>query len=87
MASYFVACHANDGFHAVHDRSRCPPGGFPVGDAAEYLGEFEHPAQALAVARLRYAPARGCSCCASETSVAALAASRIQALARTPLRT
>jgi hypothetical protein len=64
MASYFVACRAEpDGAHAVHDRSRCPPGCFPVDAAAEYLGEFDEPAQALAVARLRYAQARGCSCC------------------------
>lgn len=65
MASYFVACRTQaDGAHAVHDRSRCPPGCFPAGEASEYLGEFGEVAQALAVARLRYARARGCSCCA-----------------------
>lgn len=64
MASYFVACHAQpDGSHAVHDRSRCPPGRFPAEPASEYLGEFLAPSQAFAVARLRYAQVRGCSCC------------------------
>lgn len=65
MASYFVACDAQpDGAHAVHDRSRCPPGCFPGGGAKEYLGDFDEVAQALAVARLRYPHARGCPCCA-----------------------
>lgn len=64
MASYFVAFDAQpDGFHAVHDRSRCPPRCFPA--ATEYLGEFASAAQAVTVARLRYARARGCSCCQS----------------------
>lgn len=64
MASYFVACHAlPDGAHAVHDRSRCPPACFPLAQAHEYLGEFSEAAQALAVARLRFAHARGCACC------------------------
>jgi hypothetical protein len=63
MASYFVACHPlPDGAHAVHDRSRCPPSCFPA-RATEYLGEFGEAAQAVAVARLRYARARDCACC------------------------
>ena len=64
MASYFVGFDAHpDGVHAVHDRSRCPPGSFPA--ATEYLGEFLDTRQAVTVARLRYAGARGCSCCTS----------------------
>ncbi len=64
MASYFVACEAQpDGAHAVHDRSRCPPACFPYDAEKEYLGEFDEAGQALAVARLRYAHARGCACC------------------------
>ena len=63
MASYFVARRAGaDGIHPVHDRSRCPPHCFPA-HASEYLGEFGDATQAVAVARLRYAHAYGCSCC------------------------
>ncbi|MBC5786188.1 hypothetical protein H8N03_24830 [Ramlibacter sp. USB13] len=62
MASYFVATRAAGGAHAVHDRSRCPPGAFPRQDA-EYLGEFLDSAQAVAVARLRYVHVAACSCC------------------------
>ena len=63
MASYFVARRPQpDGIHAVHDRSRCPPDCF-AGAATEYLGEFVDTTQAVAVARLRYAHARGCACC------------------------
>lgn len=85
MASYFVASHAlPDGAHAVHDRSRCPPACFPFHHAHEYLGEFGDPAQALAVARLRYAQARGCTCRASAASLAlAPAAQRAPSPART----
>ncbi|HEX2547916.1 MAG TPA: hypothetical protein VHL79_23735 [Ramlibacter sp.] len=63
MPSYFVTCRAAaDGLHPVHDRTQCPPECFP--DAAnEYLGEYLEAAQAIAVARLRYAHVRGCSCC------------------------
>lgn len=69
MASYFVARQAlSDGAHAVHDRSRCPPGSFPLEAAVEYLGEFLHPDQALRVARLRFPEARGCTCCTASTS-------------------
>jgi hypothetical protein len=61
MASYFVASIAgSDGAHAVHDRSRCPPGCFRLEAPTEYLGEFIEATQALAVARLRYRPARRC---------------------------
>ena len=63
MASYFVASHAlDDGAHAVHDRNRCPPATFPREDA-QYLGEYLHPSQALAVARLRYPQVSPCTCC------------------------
>ena len=63
MASYFIARRAQpDGIHAVHDRSRCPPECF-AGTATEYLGEFRDTTQAVTVARLRYAHARGCACC------------------------
>ena len=63
MASYFIATHAQgDGAHAVHDRSRCPPGAFPR-HAAEYLGEYLDVGQAIAVARLRYARVGACACC------------------------
>ena len=62
MASYFVATRASGGAHAVHDRNRCPPGAFPR-DTAEYLGEFLDPAQAMAVARLRYVHVAACACC------------------------
>mgnify|MGYP001627206840 CR=1 FL=1 len=65
MASYFVARHAvQPGRHAVHDRSRCPPASFPA-VAPEYLGEFIDAQQAVAVARLRYAHAHRCRCCAA----------------------
>ena len=70
MASYFVAAQRAPGEPpAVHDRDRCPPGVFPAG-GAEYLGEFFHAAQALAVARLRYPHARGCACCVRAVAVA-----------------
>jgi hypothetical protein len=78
MPSYYVACHAQpDGIHAVHDRSRCPPGCFPGERASEYLGEFMEAAQALVVARVRYPHARGCPCC-DPASVQALASLRPQ---------
>jgi hypothetical protein len=64
MASYFVACHAPPAAEvAVHDRSRCPPQCFLGEATTEYLGEFLDTGQALAVARLRYAHARGCAAC------------------------
>ncbi len=85
MASYFVANRTQaDGGHAVHDRSRCPPGCFPGGGASEYLGEFNEPAQALAVARLRYARAHSCTCCAELPAVSTAAA---ESGALLPLRT
>ena len=63
MSSYFVASRPSvDGAHTVHDRSTCPPGCFPAQGAAEYLGDFLDPTQALAVARLKYPAARGCAC-------------------------
>lgn len=66
MASYFVARQAlSDGAHAVHDRSRCPPGSFPLEAGVEYLGEFLDSDQAVRVARLRFPEARGCACCTS----------------------
>jgi hypothetical protein len=72
MASYFVATQARaDGVHHVHDRSRCPPACFPAA-AAEYLGEFADAGQAVTVARVRYAQARGCACC-DPAALAALA--------------
>lgn len=63
MASYFVACHDSPGEVEVHDRQRCPPGCFMLETTTEYLGEFLDARQAVAVARLRYADAQGCSCC------------------------
>jgi hypothetical protein len=64
MASYFVAHHAPPAEQvAVHDRSRCPPHCFLGGATTEYLGEFLDAGQAVAVARLRYAHARGCAEC------------------------
>jgi hypothetical protein len=79
MASYFVASHARlAGTHAVHDRSCCPPGTFPR-HGAEYLGEFLDAAQALAVARLRYAAVTPCACCARATATS-------HHPARTPVR-
>jgi len=64
MASYFVAYHAPPvGEVAVHDRTRCPPGCFLSDAMTEYLGEFGEVGQAVAVARLRYAHARGCPAC------------------------
>lgn len=69
MPSYFVACEeAPDGVHSVHDRSVCPPSCFPQNRAAEYLGEFLETAQAVVVARLRYAHVAGCACCAQGAS-------------------
>jgi hypothetical protein len=85
MASYFVDCHArSDGAHAVHDRSRCPPGRFPC--AVEYLGEFLDAPQAVAVARLRYAHAQGCACCQEALVAAAKVAPVPEASALSPLR-
>lgn len=86
MASYFVASEAAaDGFPAVHDRSRCPPAHFPHGAAREYLGEFDDVAQAVAVARIRYAGARGCACCEDvSTTLPAVAGG---AAVLSPLRT
>ena len=83
MASYFVAAQAlPDGAHAVHDRSRCPPACFPFEHGHEYLGEFGDPAQALAVARLRYP--RVCSCRTAAIELApAAAAQRAPSPART----
>lgn len=68
MASYFVAYQAPAyGEVAVHERSRCAPDCFMLGaSTTEYLGEFLHPSQAVAVARLRYAHARGCACCEAD---------------------
>ena len=64
MSSYFVTCHAPPaGEIAVHDRTRCPPECFLGGATHEYLGEFLDAGQAVAVARLRYAHARGCPAC------------------------
>lgn len=81
MASYFVASRNHpDGGHAVHDRSRCPPGCFPGGGASEYLGEFTEPAQALAVARVRYAGACSCTCCAQMQPPPAVASEPAPAL-------
>jgi hypothetical protein len=67
MASYFVAYHPPAyGEVAVHERSRCAPGCMLLGTStSEYLGEFLEPWQAVAVARLRYAHARDCSCTCS----------------------
>ena len=86
MASYFVANRTQaDGGHAVHDRSRCPPGCFPADGASEYLGEFNEPAQALAVARLRYARAHSCTCCADVQAHPSVAGEPLPLLV--PLRT
>jgi hypothetical protein len=64
MASYFIATHAQPfGEVAVHDRNRCPPDCFLRDGTTEYLGEFLDANQAVAVARLRYAHARGCPQC------------------------
>lgn len=61
MNSYFVACHTPaSGEVAVHDRTRCPPDCFLHHGTTEYLGDFLDAEQAVAVARLRYAHARGC---------------------------
>jgi hypothetical protein len=69
MASYFVARQAlSDGAHAVHDRSRCPPGSFPLEAGVEYLGEFLDADQALRVARLRFPQAHGCACCTAKAT-------------------
>ena len=65
MSSYFVAPHAPHAAEVtVHDRSCCPPACFLPGGGTEYLGEFNDAGQAVAVARLRYAQARGCTACA-----------------------
>jgi hypothetical protein len=86
MASYFVASRTHpDGGHAVHDRSRCPPGCFPAGGTGEYLGEFNEAAQALAVARVRYAWAHSCTCCAEVQAPPAVASEPAPALF--PVRT
>ena len=64
MASYFVARPAPAAAEApVHDRTLCPPDCFLAAPAMEYLGDFLHPGQAVAVARLRYANARACPAC------------------------
>jgi hypothetical protein len=81
MASYFVAYHAPAyGEVAVHDRSICPPACFMLdASTTEYLGEFLDTSQAVAVARLRYAHARGCPCSEREPvrmAVAPLAAAQ-----------
>lgn len=77
MASYFVACNAPAGSGmAVHDRTRCPPACFVLARTAEYLGEFLDAAQAVAVARLRYAHANGCPC----TEPAAIASGPVPAV-------
>jgi hypothetical protein len=87
MASYFVARHAQpDGFHAVHDRSSCPPGCFPGERASEYLGEFMEAEQAVTVARVRYPHARGCPCCGQATAAGLLAPRAQFASALTSLR-
>jgi hypothetical protein len=84
MASYFVARRARpDGIHPVHDRSRCPPECFPA-SASEYLGEFLDPAQAVMVARLRYASAGACPRCDPLLAAAAWVEHRRSLLA--PLR-
>jgi len=73
MASYFVAYHAAATAEvAVHDRSRCPPQCFLGGATTEYLGEFLDALQAVTVARLRYAHARGCTECQPARSRAPL---------------
>jgi len=73
MASYFVAYHSPlVGEVAVHDRMRCPPDCFLSENTTEYLGEFLDAEQAVAVARLRYAHARGCAACAPALRRAAL---------------
>jgi hypothetical protein len=87
MASYFVASHAQtDGVHAVHDRSRCPPGCFPGECATEYLGEFTEATQAVVVARVRYPRACGCACCEPSSSLALVAPPPELPAALTPLR-
>lgn len=64
MASYFVALQApHAALVTVHDRSRCPPACFLPDGGTEYLGEFNDAGQAVAVARLRYTDARGCTAC------------------------
>ncbi|MBE7366512.1 hypothetical protein [Ramlibacter pallidus] len=73
MASYFVTSSAqSDGRHTVHDRDRCPPSRFALG-GMEYLGEFGDAQQAVVVARVRYAHARGCPCCDPRAPLAPLA--------------
>ena len=73
MASYFVAYHAAPfGEVAVHDRTQCPPDCFLRDGTTEYLGEFLDASQAVAVARLRYAHARGCPQCERPRKAAAL---------------
>lgn len=70
MASYFVDRRAQaNGDHAVHDRSRCPPACFPGAGDAEYLGEFLHARQALAVAQVRYPQVNGCPRCVPEVHI------------------
>jgi hypothetical protein len=63
MGSYFVASHAPGREPSVHERGRCPPDCFPRNGLGEYLGEFLHAGQAIAVARLRYAHAHACPSC------------------------
>lgn len=87
MASYFVAYHAPPyGEVAVHDRNRCPPGCFMLDTTTtEYLGEFLDPSQAVAVARLRYAHARGCPCCEPEIALVGAGAQAASRPAAQPL--
>jgi hypothetical protein len=75
MSSYFVALLAPHAAEVtVHDRSCCPPACFLPEGGTEYLGEFNDPGQAVAVARLRYAQARGCTACLPLSMPAARAA-------------
>lgn len=70
MSSYFVDGLARaGGAHAVHDRSRCPPGCFAPEHQPQYLGEFIDTAQAVCVARLRYPHVQGCPCCGAEEAL------------------
>lgn len=80
MASYFVALpSAAGGPPEVHDRTRCPPGRFPRA-GSEYLGEYFDPAQALAVARLRYADVTRCACCGLPVAASVQATPALSAL-------
>ncbi|HSV83583.1 MAG TPA: hypothetical protein VLK85_30660 [Ramlibacter sp.] len=73
MPSYFVDRRAQGtGQHLVHERTRCPPGCFPAGGDAEYLGELLDSAQAMALARLKYRRVGGCRDCTTEPQGALL---------------